>query len=473
MSEIKFGTDGWRAIIADEFTFENVRVVSQAVADYIKEAGMDKQGIVVGFDPRFLSEEFATEVAEVMAGNWIKVYQTPHPTPTPAVAFSVQTKKAAGAIMLTASHNPPRYHGIKFIPHYAGPATLHITDRIMENVNKIKETGDIETMDWQEGKDTGLIKSCNPQNSYLQHLQSLVNTEAIRRSGLKIIVDPMHGAGMGYLEKLLTSLGCTVSNINSTRDAFFGNLLPDPTQNNLASLQFKVREQEADIGLALDGDADRLGIIDSRGNFFSPNQILFILLKHLIKTRNWKGIVGRTVATTHMLDRIGREHEVVVEETPVGFKHIGELMLNKKAFFGGEESGGLSIKGHVPEKDGILGCLLFLEMMAMEGKDPMDIMEDIYNEYGRLISRRLDIECTQEKKEKVLKKLEDYDPYSINGKRVLTGNLRDGWKFLLEDESWCLIRASGTEPVFRIYAEASSEEEVLAIQKEVKESIGL
>ncbi|RQD76116.1 MAG: phosphoglucomutase/phosphomannomutase family protein [Candidatus Syntrophonatronum acetioxidans] len=473
MSEIKFGTDGWRAVIADKFTFANVRVVSQAIADYIKEEGMDKQGIVVGFDPRFLSEEFAVAVAEVMAGNWIQVFQTPHPTPTPAVAFSVRAKETAGAVMLTASHNPPRYHGIKFIPHYAGPATPHITDKIMDNVNKIKETGDIEIRDWKEGKDSGLIKNYNPQNSYLQHLQSLVNTDAIRRSGLKIIVDPMHGAGIGYLEKLLTSLGCTVSNINSTRDPYFGNLLPDPTQDNLASLQFKVREQEADIGLALDGDGDRLGIIDSRGNFFSPNQILFLLLKHLIKTRNWEGLVVRTVATTHMLDRIGREHDVEVEETPVGFKYIGELMMKKGAFFGGEESGGLSIKGHVPEKDGILGCLLFLEMMAMEGKAPMEIMENIYNEYGRLESRRLDIECSQEKKEKVLKKLEAFDPYSLRGKKVLTANLRDGWKFLLEDESWCLIRASGTEPVFRIYAEASSEEEVLAIQKEVRESLGL
>ncbi len=473
MAEIKFGTDGWRAIIAEEFTFDNVRLVSQAIADYIKFKEMEARGIVIGFDNRFLSEEFATTVAEVMAGNGIKVMQAPHVAPTPAIAYAVKANDAAGAVMLTASHNPPHYHGIKFIPDYAGPAMPEVTDIIMERVKKLTGSGDIKTMDWEEAQKIGFIKLSHPQNNYLQHLQSLVDIRAIKNSGLKIIVDPMHGAGTGYLEKFLFSLGCNVEAINSSRDAFFGGLLPDPSEDNLASLRFKIREREADIGLALDGDADRLGVIDSDGNFFSPNQILFLLLRHLIKTKKWEGLVARTVATTHMLDRIAREHKVVVEETPVGFKYIGDLMLNKGAFLGGEESGGLSIRGHVPEKDGILGCLLVLEMMAIEQKGPMEIIEDIYEEYGKLISRRLDIECSPQKKEKVLEKLKDYNPDKIYGKKVITANLRDGWKFVTDDGSWCLIRVSGTEAVFRIYAEASTEDEVLRMQKEVRESLGL
>ncbi|PKM83768.1 MAG: phosphoglucomutase, partial [Firmicutes bacterium HGW-Firmicutes-13] len=390
MSEIKFGTDGWRAIIAEQFTFDNVRLVSQAIADYIKAANMEKAGIVIGYDNRFLSEEFAAAAAEVMAGNWIKVYLTPYAVPTPVVAYTVTMKETAGAVMLTASHNPPYYHGIKFIPHYAGPAMPEITNKIMENVKRLQENGDIKIEKAEEAEKTGLIQYVQPQNNYLYHLQKLLDTEAIKKSGLKVVVDPMHGAGIGYLEKFLISLGLEVVTINANRDAFFGGLLPDPSEDNLASLKFKIREHEADLGFALDGDADRLGVIDNRGNYLSPNQILFMLLRHLIKTRKWQGLVARTVATTHMLDLIAQEHKVVVEETPVGFKYIGDLMLRKGAFLGGEESGGLSIRGHVPEKDGILGCLLFLEMIAVEGKSPMDIMEDIFKTYGRLVSRRLD-----------------------------------------------------------------------------------
>jgi len=473
LAEIKFGTDGWRAIIAEDFTFDNVKLVAQAIADYIKFKEMENRGVVIGFDSRFLSENFAVAVAEVMAGNGIKVFQTPHAAPTPAVAYAVKVNDTAGAVMLTASHNPPLYHGIKFIPDYAGPAMPEVTDKIMERVNKLSGNGDIKTMDWEEAQKLGFVKLSSPQNTYLQHLLNLVDIDAIKNSGLKVIVDPMHGAGMGYLEKLLFSLGCNVEAINASRDPYFGGLLPDPSEDNLASLRFKIREKEADIGLALDGDADRLGVIDNEGNFFSPNQILFLLLRHLIKTRKWEGLVARTVATTHMLDRIAREHKVVVEETSVGFKYIGDLMLRKGAFLGGEESGGLSIRGHVPEKDGILGCLLVLEMMATEKKGPMEVVEDIYAEYGKLVSRRLDIECPPEKKEEILQKLKDYNPDKIYGKKVLTVNLRDGWKFIMEDGSWCLIRVSGTESVFRIYAEAPSQEEVLCIQKEVRGSLTL
>ena len=473
MSEIKFGTDGWRALIAEDFTFGNVRLVTQAIANYIKDNKLEKKGLLVSFDNRFLSEEFAAAISEVMAGNSIKVFLTPYAAPTPAVAYTVKIKELAGAIMLTASHNPPQYHGMKFIPHYAGPAMPDITDQIMNHVNALQENPDIQRLDYDEAKQMGFITNTQPQNNYLYHLQSLVDIEAIKNSGLKVVVDPMHGAGIGYLDKFLVALGIQVITINSNRCAFFGGLLPDPGDDNLSSLKFKVRENEADLGLALDGDADRMGVVDSRGNYYSPNQILTMALNHLIKTRKWKGLVARTVATTHMLDRIAIEHGIQVEETPVGFKYIGNLMVKKGAFLGGEESGGISIKGHVPEKDGILGCLLFMEMVAMEGKEPEEILQDIYKEYGPVVSRRLDIHCTPQKKEKVLEILKHYDPGVICGKEVLTANRIDGWKFLLEDGSWCLIRASGTEPMFRIYAEAASEGEVAALQREVKEDLTL
>ncbi len=474
MADIKFGTDGWRALIAEEFTFDNVRLVTQAIAGYIKDNKLEKKGILVAFDNRFLSEEFAAAIAEVLAGNSIKVFVTPFAAPTPAAAYTVKIKELAGAIMLTASHNPPTYHGMKFIPHYAGPAMPDITDQITDHVKKLQGNPGIQRLEYEEAKKMGFISNVQPQNNYLYHLKSLVNTEAIQNSGLKVVVDPMHGAGVGYLDKFLVSLGLDVVSINSNRCAFFGGLLPDPGEDNLSSLKFKVRENEADLGLALDGDADRMGIVDSKGNFYSPNQILIMALHHLIKTRNWKGLVARTVATTHMLDKIAMEHDgVEVAETPVGFKYIGNLMIKKGAFLGGEESGGISIRGHVPEKDGILGCLLMMEMLGMEKKEPSEILEDIYKEYGRVVSRRLDIHCTPQKKEKVLEILKTYEPGMICGKQVLTSIRVDGWKYLLEDGSWCLIRASGTEPVFRIYAEAASEGEVAALQREVKEDLTL
>lgn len=473
MTAIKFGTDGWRSIIAEDFTFQNVRLVSQAIASYIKEAGMDKKGIVIGYDSRFLSEDFADAVAEIMAGNWIKSYLTAHVTPTPVVAFAVTEQDAAGAVMLTASHNPPRYHGIKFIPHYGGPAMPEVTDRIMELVHEKEKNGQVERMEGQEAERVGLIKKIQPQNSYLTHLQGLVDVQAIGQAKLKVVVDPMHGAGMGYLEKFLTFLGCPVHSINANRDAFFGNMLPDPSEDNLSSLKFKVRELEADLGLALDGDGDRLGVVDPAGNYFSPNQILFVVLRHLVKNRGWEGTVARTVATTHMLDRVAQEHGIKVEETPVGFKYIGDLMLRQGAFMGGEESGGISIKGHVPEKDGILGCLLILEILSREGKGLQEIIQDIYQEYGMLVSRRLDVHTTPQGKEKILQQLKGYTPTLLAGKKILETNFRDGWKYILEDGSWFLIRASGTEPVFRLYVEAPTLEEVLRMQREVKESLSL
>lgn len=468
MTEIKFGTDGWRGQIAKDFTFENVEVVTQAIADYVKDNNLSSRGVVIGFDNRFLSPEFGQACAKVLTGNNIKVFMTKEATPTPVTAFSVVKYNAAGAVMLTASHNPANHHGIKFIPEYGGPANKEITDKIVENVKRVQKEGSVK---YTESED--LIEYIEPKEEYIKSILKLIDTDAIKKSNLKVVVNPMFGAGIGYTDTILKDLGCDVTTINNYRDTLFGGRLPDPNVKHMQDLIDVMKRTNADLGLATDGDADRLGIIDSDGNFISPNQILYLLMHYLIHTRGWKTCVARTVATTYMLDRIGEKYGVEVIETPVGFKYIAEGFMYKDAFLGGEESGGVSIKGHVPEKDGILGCLLMAEMVAKLGKTPTKIMEDLKQEIGYLYSGRLDIHCSQKEKERILEFLKTYKPHSIADNKVAKRIDIDGVKLVMEDGSWVLVRASGTEALFRIYAEGNTDDQVKAIHKEVCSSLKL
>lgn len=468
MANIKFGTDGWRSHIARDFTFENVELVTQAIADYVKEKGLSDKGIVVGFDNRFLSLEFGQACAKVLSGNNIKIYMTSQATPTPVTAFSVVKYNAGGAIMLTASHNPATHHGIKFIPEYGGPANKEITDIIVENVVKIQKNHEVKT-----SEDTSLIKQINPKEEYIKAILKLIDTDIIKKSNLKIIVNPMFGAGIGYIDEILESLGCKVSAINNYRDTLFGGKLPDPNIHNMSDLTDAMIKENADLGLAMDGDADRFGIVDHDGNFINPNQVLYLLMHYLIHTRGWKTCVSRTVATTYMLDRIGEKYGIEVIETPVGFKYIAEGFMYKDAFLGGEESGGLSIKGHVPEKDGILACLLMVEMVAKLGKSPTKIMQDLKQEIGYLYSGRLDIHCSQSEKERVLKMLQTYKPDIIGENKVIKRVTIDGVKLIMDDGSWVLVRPSGTEALFRVYAEGNTKEQVNTIHNEVTKTLGL
>jgi len=477
MSRISFGTDGWRAVIAAEFTFANVKKVAQGIANYFKNHSLLKKGIAVGYDNRFLSEKFAAECARVLLGNGIKTYLFKRAVPTPLTAFAIHKLNLGGGVMITASHNPPQYNGIKFIPEYAGPALPAVTQEIEEEIQKVIEGSKLYELDIKEAEALDLISEIDLEKDYLAHLRRLLSADVFKEASvpLKVVVDPMYGSGVGYLDKILTELGCEVRTINNYRDPLFGGSMPEPTDAVLTDLKRAVISYKADLGLALDGDADRFGIIDASGEFVSPNHFAFILFHHLLKTRSARGPVSRTVATTHMLDHIARENGLNVIETPVGFKYISEALREKACILGVEESGGLSILGHVPEKDGILACLLAVEIMYYNaGKKFRQIGAELGQQYGWLESTRLDIKTTEGKKKTILEEIEKWNPRSLAGKKVETmqmGSAAEGKKVILEGGSWVLIRPSGTEPLFRVYIEAENSELLKALQQEVLEKI--
>ena len=480
MTQIKFGTDGWRGIIADDFTFENVRLVTQAICDYLKtsqQSTVNSQQsrltsgsqlkLVVGYDTRFLSQEFAKACTEVLVANDISVYFHEEPRPTPMVAFAIKAYQAAGAIMFTASHNPAQYNGIKFIPDYAGPATTKITSQIEGNIKKIKTANAKRrprTSPVSQGKTTEnilkspLVELIDPSEQYLDHLKSLINFDILQRQKLKVILDPLYGAGQGVMDALFQAAGCQTESIHANKDALFGSMSPDPSYENLKQLAQEVLKKKADLGLALDGDGDRFGVVDSNGSYVFPNQALALAAVHLLKTKKLKGAIVRSVATTHLLDKIASEYGVDLIETPVGFKHVGEMMRKKTVVLGGEESAGLSILGHIPEKDGILADLLLAEMSAYEKKPLSLLLEEIYKQYGYHVTSRMDVNCSDPKKTQFFESLKNNPPAFVGDLRVEKLDDKDGIKLYLSHQNWVLFRASGTEPLVRIYVEASSKE---------------
>lgn len=473
MTSVKFGTDGWRAIIARDFTFANCRAVAQGIASYINYNGLSKKGIVIGFDNRFMAENFAQECAQVLVGNGIKVYFLKKITPTPVTAFAVREKDTAGAIMITASHNPYYYSGIKFIPEYAGPALPDITEAIEKEINRVMSQGKIYELDLIEAEKLGLYEELEIEREYKNHLLNILKGEAFAERPVKIVINPMFGAGIGYLDQVLSDWGCEIKAINNYRDAYFGGFLPEPIENNLADLKRSVLAFQADLGLALDGDADRFGIVDRNGEYVSANCFMSILLNHLLKTRSFRGPVCRSLATTHMLDRIAKKNGLGIIETPVGFKYIGQALRDKACMLGGEESGGLSILGHIPEKDGILACLLAAEIIAHTGKSMAELKADLFNEFGPVETRRLDIGINEGDKEMLIEKLAHYTPKTVAGLKVDSVSRLEGSKIVLENGSWVLIRFSGTEPMVRAYFEANDQETLEAIREEVYHNIGL
>ncbi|NLJ76407.1 MAG: phosphoglucomutase/phosphomannomutase family protein [Peptococcaceae bacterium] len=463
VKQISFGTDGWRGILAEDFNFANVRLVARSIGMYILKNGLAAQGVVVGYDNRFFSDRFAAEIAGVLAGQGIAVRIMEGATPTPVVAYAIKHYNAGGGIMLTASHNPPEYNGIKFIPDYAGPALPHITAKIEDNIKALADAPEKNSGDRQ-----ALIEKVNPYAGYARHITALVDVPAIEKAGLKVIVDPMHGAGVGYLENLLMHGGATVTAIHNHSDPFFGGGLPEPTDKSLGQLKEKVVNCRAHLGLALDGDGDRFGLIDSNGQFITPNQFLPILLFHLYSRRGLRGPVARTVATTHLLDQIAEQFDQQTIETPVGFKYICQCLTERGAVLGGEESGGLSMQGHVPEKDGVLAGLLAAEIVAVHNQSLSSLMEQVAEKFGSLYSERLDVNTTPQEKDRVLRLLQNLKPTTLGKRRITGGTTVDGVKFLLDDGAWVLVRASGTEPLFRIYVEAGTPEDVKEIQGDMK-----
>lgn len=453
---IHFGTSGWRAIIADEFTFSNVRRVSQAIAKYLKEHRQQNKGVIVSYDTRFLSEEFARVCAQSIAANNIKVLLTNRDTPTPAVSFQILTRKTAGAINITASHNPPQYSGIKFSPAYGGPAPIEVTREIERNIRRCHSFS---------SEKKGLIRIFDPRPAYLARIKQLVNFGAIRRSRLKIGVDLLYGTGRGYLDQLLKEAGCQITVLHNRLDPLFGGLAPEPARAQLRELINLVKRKRLHLGLAVDGDADRFGIVDKDGTYISANQVISLLTDHLMTTRPRKREVARTVATTHMVDALAQRSGLEVVETPVGFKYIGQQISSGNCLIGGEESGGLSIAGHIPEKDGILVCLLIAELVAIRKKSLGAILKELYKEVGAFFTARQDFHLKEEKKTSFVRriKLLSQKPFLL-GKKIKQFNGSDGYKFIFFDGSWIMFRVSGTEPVVRCYCEAKSKTQLKDLQ---------
>jgi len=476
MGQIKFGTSGWRGVIAEDFTFAGVRAVSQAIGEYVQaqDAGAKGRGVVVGYDPRFLSEAFAAEAAGVLAGQGIRAFLCDRDTPTPVIAYEILRRGAAGGINLTASHNPPQYSGVKFSAAWGGPALPAETKKIEERANAILAdhcAPGARGLSPAEAEARGLIVRIDPRPTYLERLRALVDLEAIRRARLKIVIDPLYGSARDYLDCLLREAGCEVTLLHDWRDPYFGGRSPEPSQENLRELVARVSATGAHLGLATDGDADRFGLVDADGSFLEPNYFLGLLLSHLVRGRGWTGGVARSVATSHLVDAVARHLNIPVYETPVGFKYIGELITQDKLVLGGEESAGLSVKDHVPEKDGILACLLAAELVAARGRAHLTtLLQELYAEVGTILTKRLNYHIESRLVAGLQARLEE-PPRRLANRAVIAVNRLDGVKMILEDGGWLLLRPSGTEPVVRLYAEASTPEQLEAILAEGKSLI--
>jgi phosphoglucomutase len=455
--EIKFGTSGWRGIISDEFTFENVEIVTQAICDYIKQQKTSgkRPAVIVGYDTRFFSEKFAEVTAAVIAANGLQALLCNRDTPTPVIAFEILRRKAAGGINFTASHNPASYNGIKFSPSWGGPALPETTTAIEANCRKyLRQPRLVKKMALAEALKKRSIIMIDPRPQYLRKLRSIIDLKAIQKARLKIAVDVLYGTGRGYLDELLTEAGVKIHLLHNWRDVLFGGRPPEPSSENIHEMVQIVKKEKCHLGLGTDGDADRFGIIDEKGNYIQPGHVIALLLDHLQKTRKWQGVVARSVMTTNFIDAVAQKHKVKVRETPVGFKYIGDILVKEGLIIGGEESGGLTIHGHVPEKDGILACLLVAEMVAYQKKPLSRILADLYKEVGVFLFARTNFHVTVERIAKLKQTLKGKPPKSIAGIKIQKIITIDGFKFILEDGSWVGLRLSGTEPVVRYYCEA-------------------
>lgn len=453
MTEIRFGTDGWRGIIARDFTFETLSLVAQATMEHYRRQGGAERGIIVGHDRRFLSREFARLVSMVAAGNGIPVMLADLPVPTPALSWSVRERNACAGIMITASHNPPEYNGFKIKESFGGsapPSTTRIIEQLVAELRDSSRT--VSTLPLDDGLKSGMIRLFDPFPSYLEQLRRFVDIGAIRKAGLSVAVDPMHGAGSGCLPRLLDG----VTEIHAEENPGFRGIPPEPTPEHLRELGEFVRSGGCSVGLALDGDADRIGAVDEEGNFFSSHLIFTVILKHLVERRGKRGGVVKTVSTTRLIDVLAGKYGLPLYETPIGFKHICEIMRSRDILMGGEESGGIGITEHLPERDGILLGLLLLESIALSGKGLRAQIDEIMEETGPFHYRRIDLSIDHDRKERLVSSLSRTLPDTVAGLPVTGTNRSDGFKFLFQDGSWLLIRPSGTEPVLRLYAEASS-----------------
>ncbi len=451
LTQIKFGTSGWRSVMAEEFTFANVRRAVTGIARYVASQKPTGARVIVGRDPRFLGETFCSMAAEILSAQGIIPLVVTDPAPTPAFSHAVINNKADGVINFTASHNPPEYNGIKFSTPDGCPALPDVTKKIEAEII----AGD-NAPPAKAASVSVMAGSLDPKTAYLKRLGEIVDLKVIQKANVRVAFDPMWGAARGYSDELLRSAGVQVATVHDYRDVLFGGHAPEPDDHLLEDLRKKMKETDAQIGIATDGDADRFGIVDADGTFLQPNYVIAILFDYLVESRGWKNGVAKSVATTNLINALAQAHGVELHETPVGFKYIGELIMQDKIAIGGEESAGLSIRHHVPEKDGLLAGLLCCEAVARRGKPLGEQLKAISNQVGSYFPQRENFRLTPEVKAKFTEKLKS-DPKEFCGHTVSEVVRKDGLKLVFSDGSWVCYRLSGTEPVVRVYTEARSE----------------
>jgi phosphoglucomutase len=443
---IRFGTSGWRAIIADDFTFNNVRLVTESICSYLTTS----ETLIIGHDSRFMGEKFAAVAAEIAAKKGFRVLICTGPTPTPTISHAIRINEAAGGMNFTASHNPPEYQGIKFSTADGAPALPEVTKQIEEG---------IESSVSSEDATGGSIVEYDARPAYLDDLKTKIRFDVIAAARGSYAYDALWGTGRGYLDKCLRDHNLDIETIHDWRDVTFGGRSPEPGEDHLDELRAAVTGKDLTLGLATDGDGDRFGVIDANGEFITPNQLVALLTDYLADSRGWTNGVARSVATSHLVDRVAKERGIKLYETPVGFKFIGELINKDEIILGGEESAGLSMRGHYPEKDGILACLLAAEAVAARQTSLTEQLNELYSRVGRLESGRIGVKLTPEVTGKLNDKL-GRDPSEIGGRKVENINRMDGVKFLFENNAWMLMRPSGTEPLVRIYAESETKDDL-------------
>lgn len=447
---IKFGTDGWRGIISEDYTFNNVRLVAEAIANYVHDRGEAEKGIVVGYDARFLSAEYAADCAAVLAKKEIKVWLSDSIMTTPALSWQVKDRAAAGGVMITASHNPSEYNGLKFKASYGGSASPKIMGEIEQYVRTLEDRGST----FPKVALPLTVEYFSPQGIYLEHVKDMLNKKTLESLKGKIVFDVMHGAAMGLPSELAKEYGLDLVELHSDFNPSFGGINPEPIEKNLARLRQVMKENNACIGLATDGDGDRIGAMDFDGRFVNPHQIMALLIKYFVEKHGWTGGVVQTLTVSELVKRVAQKYGLKIYETPVGFKHITTLMLNEDILIGGEESGGIGLKNYIPERDGVLLGFLLMEIVAAYGRTLGQLLDEMMEELGWFCYDREDLHLDMDQKERLMKNLAGNPPRTIDGLEVISSNSTDGCKLYLSD-GWVMFRASGTEPIVRIYAEAN------------------
>jgi phosphomannomutase len=453
MTSIKFGTDGWRGIIAEDFTFENARIVAQAIARYVVRCEDARKGVIIGYDHRFASDEIAAAVAEVVSASGTPVFLTDKPCPTPAVSLLVRCRGAAGGLMITASHNPYPWNGIKYKASYGSSALPSIVAQIEQDLDIVQRTN-VPPLPPQKN----LIQSLEPREPYLDTLEKLVDWKRLRDSGFRFVSDPMHGSAAGLLPKLFRRNGITCDEIRGTRDPRFGGVHPEPIEPHIEALRQAVLAGKFDVGLCADGDGDRIGAIDRDGSFINPHQIFALLVWHLAGTRNLPGDIAKTFSVTKLIDKLASKFGRKLHEVPIGFKYICELMLEQNILIGGEESGGIGTNLYIPERDATVSALLLAELMAWHGKSLGELLGVLTAEFGEYHYGRVDLDLKPGQKEKAIAYFSDAKLTLILDMPVVGRENMDGIKLYLSDGGWVMVRASGTENLLRVYSETSRPE---------------